>query len=176
MKILKIIGIIVVVLLTPILVVALFVPNNYIVSVTTTINKPKQVVFDYVKQIKNQERYSVWMLQDPNVKMEYQGTDGSVGFKAIWDSQNSNVGAGSQQITAISTDSITIDLHFERPMKGEAKVTTRLETVSQNQTKISIDFYGHAKYPMNLMNLIAKGIIQNAETQNLANLKKIVEK
>lgn len=176
MKILKIIGIIIIVLLTPVLVVALFVPNDYTVSVTTIINKPKQVVFDYVKLIKNQENYSVWILQDPNVKMEYQGTDGTVGFKSTWDSQNSNVGAGSQQITAVSNDRIAVDLHFERPIKGDNKAATVLGSITENQTKVTAEFYGHATYPMNILSLVSKRIIKNAETQNLSNLKKLLEK
>ena len=37
------------------LIVALFIPKDYTVSVSTTINQPKAVVFDYVKLVKNQE-------------------------------------------------------------------------------------------------------------------------
>jgi hypothetical protein len=176
MKILKIIGLGIISLIALLLIIALFVPNDYSVSVSTTINKPKKVVFDYVKMVKNQENYSIWVMQDPNVKMIYEGVDGTVGFKATWDSKDDNVGAGSQQITAISEDRIDVDLHFERPMKGDDKASTLLESVSENQTKVTAEFYGHSSYPMNLMSFIGVKIIKDAETQNLANLKKILEK
>jgi hypothetical protein len=176
MKILKFIGLGIVSLIALLLIIALFIPNDYTVSVSTTINKPKQVVFDYAKLVKNQEYYSIWVMLDPNVKMDYQGMDGTVGFKASWDSKDDNVGAGSQQITAISEDRIDVDLHFERPMKGEAKASTLLESISENQTKITAEFYGHSSYPMNLMNFMGAKYITEAETQNLANLKKILEK
>jgi hypothetical protein len=176
MKILKIIGLGIVGFIALLLLIALFIPNDYTVSVSTTINQPKQVVFDYIKMVKNQEYYSIWVMQDPNIKMDYQGVDGKVGFKSIWDSKDDNVGAGSQQITAISEDRIDVDLHFERPMKGDNKVSTFLESVSENQTKIIFEFYGHSSYPMNLMNFIGEHFIKDAETQNLANLKKILEK
>lgn len=156
--------------------VALFIPNDYTVSVSTTINKPRKVVFDYVKLVKNQEDYSIWVMEDPNVKMKYQGVDGTVGFKASWDSKDDNVGAGSQLITAISEERIDVDLHFERPMEGEAKASTRLESISENQTKITAIFYGTSSYPMNLMNFMGKKFITDAENQNLANLKEILEK
>lgn len=176
MKTLKIIGIAIVGFIVLMLIVAFFVPNDYTVSVSTTINKPKQVVFDYVKLVRNQEHYSIWVMQDPNVKMDYQGVDGTPGFKASWNSKDDNVGEGSQQITAISEDRIDVDLHFVRPMAGEAKASTLLESVSENQTKITAEFYGHSSYPMNLMNFMGEKFITDAENQNLANLKKILEK
>jgi len=157
------------------LIVALFMPKDYTVSVSTTINQPKAVVFDYVKLIKNQEEYSVWVMQDPNVVMKYTGTDGTVGFRAAWNSKDDNVGEGSQQIVKITDDRIDVDLHFERPMKGDAKAATFVESVSGNQTKVTNEFYGHSDYPMNLMSLIGKKFITDAQTQNLANLKKILE-
>lgn len=176
MKILKFIGLGIVGLIALLLLIALFIPNDYTVSVSTTINKPKKVVFDYVKLVKNQEYYSIWVMQDPNVNMNYQGVDGTVGFKASWDSKDDNVGAGSQQITAISEDRIDVDLHFVRPMEGEAKASTLLESTSENQTKITAVFYGNSSYPMNLMNFMGAKFITDAENQNLANLKKILEK
>lgn len=176
MKILKLIGLGIVSLIVLLLIIALFIPNDYTVSVSTTINKPKQVVFDYAKLVKNQENYSIWVMKDPNVKMDYQGVDGTVGFKASWDSKDDNVGAGSQQITAVSEDRINVDLHFERPMKGEAKASTILKSISENQTEITAEFYGHSSYPMNLMNFMGEKYITEAENQNLANLKKILEK
>ncbi|HTG65447.1 MAG TPA: SRPBCC family protein [Flavobacterium sp.] len=175
MRIIKKIIFVFLALVALLLVVALFIPNDYTVSVSTTINKPQSEVFDYVKQIKNQEKYSVWVMQDPNVVMDYQGTDGTVGFKASWNSKDDNVGEGSQQISVISNERIDVDLHFERPMKGEAKAATFVESVSGNQTKVTNEFYGHADYPMNLMSLIGKKFIKDAQTQNLANLKKILE-
>lgn len=176
MKILKFIGLGIVSLIVLLLIIALFIPNDYTVSVSTTINKPKQVVFDYAKLIKNQENYSIWVMQDPNVNMDYKGVDGTVGFKASWDSKDDNVGAGSQQITAVSEDRIDVNLHFERPMKGEAKASTLLESISENETKITAEFYGNSSYPMNLMNFMGAKFITDAETKNLANLKKILEK
>lgn len=175
MKIVKKIIAVFLVLIVLLLIVALFVPKDYTVSVSTTINQPKAVVFDYVKLIKNQEEYSVWVMQDPKVVMTYTGVDGTVGFKAAWNSKDDNVGEGSQQIAKITDDRIDVNLHFERPMKGDAKAATFVEDVSGNQTKVTNEFYGHSDYPMNLMSLIGKKFITDAQTQNLANLKKILE-
>ena len=176
MKIIKKILIGILALIALLLIVALFIPNNYTVSVSETINKPKQVVFDYVKLIKNQENYSVWVMEDPNIEMTYTGVDGTVGFKAAWNSKDDNVGEGSQQITKITADRMDVDLHFVRPMEGESKAATFVEAISENQTKVTNEFYGHADYPMNLMSIIGKKFVTEAQTKNLANLKKILEK
>ena len=79
MKILKYIGIALVSIAALLLVIALFIPKQYTVSVTETINKPQQEVFDYVKLVKNQEHYSIWVMSDTS-SLSYTGVDGTVGF------------------------------------------------------------------------------------------------
>ena len=69
---------------------------------TIVINQPVEKVFDYIRHIKNQDNYSTWNMMDPDMKKEYSGTDGQVGFVYKWDSsKQKNVGAGEQEIKAI---------------------------------------------------------------------------
>lgn len=175
MKVIKFIGKLIVGLVVLLLIVAMIIPKDFTISVSTTINKPQAVVFDYVKMIKNQEKYSVWVMKDPNVKIEYTGIDGTVGFKSSWESLDDNVGVGSQQITKITDDRIDVDLHFEKPMKGDNKAATIAEALSDNQTKLTSEFYVHSDYPMNLMSFVFKDFIKKDQAQNLANVKKILE-
>ncbi len=174
-KILKKIFIIIVSLIAFVLIIGLFIPNKYEVLVSTTIRQPQRIVFDYVKLIKNQEHYSVWVMQDTTSKMMYEGTDGTVGFTASWNSTNDNVGEGSQTITKIDSNRIDVDLHFIRPFEGHDKAATILKAINDSTTEVSAVFYGNASYPMNIMSVIGKKIIRDAETQNLTNLKKILE-
>lgn len=175
MKVLKFIGIGILGLICLLLIAAMIVPKDFTISVSTTINKPQEVVFDYVKMIKNQEKYSVWVMKDPNVKIEYTGIDGTVGAKSSWVSLDDNVGVGSQQITKITDERIDIDIHFEKPMKGDDSGATIVEAISDNQTKLTSEFYGHADYPMNLMSLVFTGFLKKDIAQNLANVKKNLE-
>ncbi|MBF4472150.1 SRPBCC family protein [Flavobacterium sp. HJJ] len=175
MKVLKFIGIGIVGIIAFLLVAAMVIPKDYTISVSTTINKPQAVVFDYVKMIKNQEKYSVWVMKDPNVKIEYTGIDGTVGAKSSWVSLDDNVGEGSQQITKITDSRIDVALHFEKPMKGDNTAATIVEAVSDDQTKLTNEFYGHADYPLNLMSFVFKGFVKKDQEQNLANVKKILE-
>jgi hypothetical protein len=175
MKILKKIFIGLLVLIVVLLVVALFLPKTYTVSVATTINKPKQEVFDYVKLIKNQEKYSVWVLEDPNTKPIYKGVDGTVGFVSAWNSEIT--GVGEQEITKIiDGERIDVDLRFKKPMESNQKAATILKEMGANQTQVISEFYGSDPYPFNLLSFIGKNMITDAETKNLKNLKDILEK
>jgi hypothetical protein len=175
MKILRKIFIGIVAIIATLLIVALFVPKQYTVTVAETINKPRSVVFDYVKNLKNQENYSIWVMEDiPSVS--YKGTDGAVGAIQIWNSKNENVGEGEQEIKAISEARIDYDLRFKRPFESNQKAALILNTVTENQTQVVSEFYGSDAYPMNLMSFIGKGIIKDAQIKNMHNLKVILEK
>src|SRR5437762_3528211 len=101
MKILKIIGIAVVALIALVLIVAAIAPKDFGVQRSVTVNKPKSEVFGYVKYLKNQDSYSVWAQRDPNMKKEFRGEDGTVGFVSTWDG-NREVGKGEQEIKGIT--------------------------------------------------------------------------
>ena len=177
MRILKKILLTLITIVLLLLVVALFIPRTYTVTVTETIRQPSDIVFNYVKLIKNQENYSVWVMEDPNIKMEYVGTDGIEGFIARWSSQEDLVGEGEQQITKVTADRIEVDLRFKRPFESSQKAATFVQPLPGNRTLISNEFYGSDAYPMNLLSLlIGKKMIRDAQTKNLENLKKILEK
>ncbi|MEQ1734738.1 MAG: SRPBCC family protein [Bacteroidia bacterium] len=174
MKILKYIGIALVSIVALLLIIALFIPKQYTVSVTETINKPQQEVFDYVKLVKNQEYYSVWVMSDLS-SLSYAGVDGTVGCIQSWNSKNDNVGEGAQEITQISPNRIDVDLRFKRPFESNAKAATLLKAISPTVTEVTSEFYGNDTYPLNLMSFVGKKIIKDAEVQNLKNLKKVLE-
>ncbi len=101
MKNVKIILLDVAILIAIPLIVALFVKKEYVVEREVTINKPKEAVFDYVKYLKNQDNYSKWVRMDPNIKKDFRGTDGTVGFVYAWNG-NEKAGKGEQEIKNIT--------------------------------------------------------------------------
>ncbi len=176
MKILKIVLIVLGCIIAIPLIVALFVPKSYTVSVTQTINKPQHVVFDYVKLLDNQKNYSIWVMEDPNLNPEIIGTDGTVGAIQKWNSKMENVGEGEQQITAMTNQRIDVDLRFVRPFKGEAKAATIVKAVADGVTEITSEFYSNDSYPMNLPSyLFGRKMLKEAQEKNLNNLKQILE-
>ncbi len=178
MRILKKILVVLAIIIAIPLIVALFVKKDYEVEREVIINKPKAEVFNYIKFIKNQDHYSKWSMMDPAMKKTYQGTDGTVGFISAWESNNKDVGAGEQEITAIiDGERIDLKLRFKVPFEAQDDAYFITESVSENQTKVKWGFKGSFPYPMNIMGLffdMDKAVGGDLKT-GLDNLKKILE-
>ncbi len=137
------------------LIIALFVKKEYAVSREVTINRPKAEVFGYILMLKNQNNFSVWANKDPNMKKEYRGTDGTVGFVSAWESQNKEVGKGEQEIKAIKDgERIDYELRFIEPFEAKDNAYMTTEALNDSTTKVTWGFNGKMKYPMNLMLLM----------------------
>lgn len=179
MRIVKKILIVIVAIIALALIVALFTKKDYAVEREIVINKPKQVVFDYVKYLKNQDNFSKWAKMDPNMKKEYKGTDGTVGFVSAWDSESKDVGKGEQEIKAIREgEQVDFALHFIKPFEGRANAFMSTTALSENQTNVKWGFSSRMNYPMNIMLLFMdmdKMLGADLET-GLQNLKGILEK
>ena len=176
MKILKIILLVVTIIITIPLIVALFVKKEYAVEREVTINKPKEEVFNYVKHLKNQDNYSKWVRMDPNMKKDFRGTDGTVGFVYAWDG-NKDAGKGEQEIKNITDgERVDVEVRFEKPFEGIATAPIITEAVSENQTKVKWGMKGKSSYPMNFMNLFMDNMLGKDIEVSLNNLKNIIEK
>lgn len=159
-------------------ILALFIKKDYAVEREVTINKPKDVVFAYVKYLKNQDNYSKWAKMDPQMKKTYRGTDGTVGFVSAWDSEDENVGKGEQEIIKITEgERIDYELRFFEPFESTEPAYIITESLSDDQTKVKWGFKGHMDYPMNLMFLFMdmEEMIGADLDTGLQNLKNILE-
>ncbi|RVU01404.1 polyketide cyclase [Mucilaginibacter limnophilus] len=179
MKILKRILIVIVAFVALILIVALFVKGEFDIQRSVVINKPKNEVYDYIKYLKNQNEYSKWAKMDPNMKTEFRGTDGTVGFVSAWESQADSVGKGEQEIKGIEPGKrIDYEIRFIKPFAAVAPAYMALDSTGVSQTKVTWNFHEKMPYPMNIMCLfmdIEKMIGADLQT-GLNNLKAILEK
>lgn len=159
------------------LITALFVKRQYSIEREITINRPKQEVFDYIKHLKNQDNFSKWVMQDPNMKKEFKGTDGTVGFVYAWDSKDKQAGKGEQEIMSVAEgEKIDVEVRFEKPFAGMARTPLSTEAVSANQTKVKWGMTGQNPYPRNIMNLFMDKMLGKDLETSLVNLKGILEK
>lgn len=159
-----------------VLLVALFTKKEFEVRSSIVIEKPRPEVFAYVRQIKNQEHYTVWALRDPKAIRTYTGTDGTLGFIAAWSSQDKNVGVGEQEIVElIEEERIGVEIRFTEPFVSTDPAYTTTERVGENQTRVTNVYLGKIPWPMNLIcPFIAKKIGADMQS-NLDNLKRILE-
>jgi len=160
-----------------ILIIALFTKKDFALEKQIVINNQKAEVFDFLKLIKNQEQYSVWVMKDPNIKLTYTGVDGTPGFTAAWESNDKNVGVGEQEIIQINqNESMQVEVRFKKPFEGTNIATTTVTAIDETQTKVSSIFTGRSKFPMNIMNLMMEKLVGTAMQQTLENAKAVIEK
>ena len=158
------------------LLLALVTKKDFRLEKQIIIDKPKAEVFNYIKLIKNQEKYSVWVMKDPNVKIVYTGTDGTVGFISSWMSDDKNVGIGAQEIIKLTEgESMDVEVRFKKPFEATNYAHTYVTALSATQTKVSNIFTGKQKFPLNVMNLFMDKLIGKDMLQNLVNMKTNLE-
>ena len=173
MSILYILGMIIAFLLL----VALLTPKDFSLKKQVIINKSKSEVFNYLIYLKNQEQYNVWMIKDPNIKIKYSGTDGTVGAKQAWESEDKNVGIGEQEIIKLNdNESMETEIRFKKPFEATNYAVTTLTSLNETQTNVSNTFRGTSKFPMNIMNLFMDRMVGGDMQKNLENIKSNLEK
>lgn len=174
----KIIVALVVIIALP-FIAALFTAKEYHAWGSVNINRPLNDVFDYIVLLKNQENYSAWAEMDPDMKRTYQGTDGTVGFIAGWESQKEDVGTGEQEITAIDPyKRIDYELRFKTPFEATDPAYMTVDSILPNETNVQWHFEGKMNYPMNMMLWFMdfEVMLSKDLDQGLDKLKVILEK
>src|SRR5215204_3503383 len=105
------------------LTIALFMKREHYVKREIIINASRQKVFDFLKLLKNQEKFNKWAKTDPDRKGEFKGTDVTVGFIYAW-SGNKNAGVGEKEIkNIIEGKRIETEIRFVKPMQITSCVT-----------------------------------------------------
>lgn len=157
------------------LIIALFLKKEHYVKREIIINAPRQKVFDFLKFLKNQDKFNKWAKTDPDRKIETKGTDGTAGYIYSW-SGNKDAGQGAKEIkNIIEGEKIETEIRFVKPMQVTATVIMETETLSDNQTKVNLINAGTLKYPLNIMIPIAERNFAKDMDISLTTLKSILE-
>lgn len=151
MKFVKQLIILILALISIVLVVALFVSNDFRVTRSVEIEREQSDVFDYVRYLENHENFSVWSQIDPDITQTYTGPEGNVGSVYSWDSKNKDVGSGEQEIIElIESKNIEYELRFKKPWESIAKASFSLNKTTGSSTKVVWSFNGHMSWPWNI--------------------------
>lgn len=150
MRILKTVGIALVLLIALVLILGLFISKDMDYEKTVSINAPIDVVWENVNSLSDLDKWSPWNDRDPNMKKEMSGTDGTVGAKQSWESDAKDVGVGSQTITNINAPNLLeTKLKFESPREGEADSDIKLAS-NGGTTDATWGFHMKMPYPFNV--------------------------
>ncbi|MCA0153687.1 SRPBCC family protein [Winogradskyella vincentii] len=160
-----------------IVLLALIAPKKYNVSRSVQVNKPLEEVFNYIKYVKKQNDWSPWKKKDPNMKQEFEGTDGEVGFISRWEG-NKEVGTGEQEITrVVENETLESQLRFFKPWKSQSDAYITVDAIDATTTKVTWGFSGVNKPPTNIFFLffnMDKTVGKDFE-DGLSQLKTILE-
>lgn len=150
--------------------------KNMQIQRSVIINKPEPEVFNFIKSLKNQDRFSVWAQMDPEMKKEFRGTDGEPGFVYAWESiRNRNVGSGEQEIVNVGDGVMESSLRFLKPMKSTAMARLTTESLEAGQTRVQWSLHSVMKFPMNMMKPLMKKMLGKDIAAGLSNLKSVLE-
>ncbi len=147
MKILKFIGMLLLLVVVIILIAGAVMKKDFHYERSTTINAPKDRVWDNIIMFKNHEKWSQWKEMDPNMQTEITGTDGTVGAKVTWKSDHKNVGNGSQTIRAIKPgERVDYDMDFGNNGKPTSYFIVEGDSTS---SKVAWGMDAHVGFPFN---------------------------
>lgn len=173
MKILKGLGILVLILVVIWLVMCIIAPAKMEVSRSITIDRSAAVIFPEVNDIRNRMNWSPWELADTTMKVTYGEITEGVGAVSSWDSENS--GTGRQEILESQLNSyIKTQLEFDdRP--GINYSEWMFEDMG-GSTKVNWTFDGsESSFPTRFFNLLFKGMVVDQYEKGLQNLKEFAE-
>ncbi len=177
MKILKIIGFGLLILIAIPLIIALFVSNDMNYEKSINIDAPIEVVWENVNSLSDLDKWSPLNEYDPNMQKKISGTDGTVGAKQEWESDVDEVGKGSQTITKLDPPNlIETDLKFYTPYESEAKGYVKLVEEGDN-TLATWGFDSEMPYPFNVMKVFVdfEELMDEEFSKGLTNLKRLSE-
>ncbi len=161
-----------------IFIIALFVKKGYSLEREIVIDKTSNEVFQYLKHLKNQDKFSKWVMTDPNMKKEFRGNDGTVGFVYAWEG-NKQAGKGEQEIMSIEEGKyLGLEVRFEKPFVAVASTPFTVEVLSPQQSKVKWGMTSKMNYPMNIMLLFMNmdKVLGKDMEISLKTLKGILEK
>ena len=162
--------------ITLLLIAGLFMKKDHYVRREMVINAPVEKVFSFLRLLNNQDKFNKWAKTDTDRFWEHQGTDGTTGYIISWKG-NKKAGEGSKEILKIvEGNRIETEIRFVKPMKVTASVIMETESLSDNQTKVSLINSGIMKYPMNLFIPMAEKNFPKDMDESLRSLKSILEK
>ncbi len=163
-------------LIALLLVLALWMKKEHYVKRSITIRAPKQKVFDFLKFLKNQDVFNKHAMAGTDREKTFKGTDGTVGYIYAW-SGDKNAGVGEKEITRlVEGERVEAEIRFVKPMVAKASIVMEMESLSDNETKLTWSNAGTLQYPINLFIPMMQRHVAKDMDSSLLTLKNLLEK
>jgi hypothetical protein len=119
-----------------------FIRKNYSIEKTIKINKPDQEVFEYLKLLRNHKNFAVGEALT-NPKVEFKGTDGTVGFVAYLED---DVEISEHELKSLTRERIDYELRISNPFQVRIDRYFVIEKISDNETFVRWGFKTDISY------------------------------
>lgn len=164
MKFLKKLGIALGAIVAFLLVLSFLLPSTIKIESETVIATEPAVVYNYVNDLRNWERWSYWHTLDPGQKLIYSKNPIGQGAFYKWDGEINQT--GSVTITKSEPNkAVYYDMQFADWAPNPSQVT--FEEVNGG-VKVVMTMNAVSKPPMNLMTYMFKGTIESDFQKSLA--------
>jgi len=175
MKILKRILLVLAILLLVITAIGLVLPSHVHVERSTVIQKPREMVFAYVNDLRNWNTWSPWYELDTTATYSHEGPPVGKGAKISWISADKNVGTGSITISEVS-EPLSIEQKLNFMEEGTATANFRFEEEGA-ATKMTwgFDFDTGFNPLLRILGKFMDGMVGKDFEKGLAGLKNILE-
>lgn len=121
---------------------ALFIPNQYGVSRSITINASPDKIYPLIANPKEWKKWAIWNLRDPKMEILYSGPASGPG--AAWEWKSKGEGNGGMKFTqAAPNQAINYEIHLE-DMKKPSNGALLLEAQG-NSTKVTWSMNGSSE-------------------------------
>lgn len=174
MKVLKVLGILLLVIVVIWLIASLILPKEMNVQVEETIDAPVSVVWDNVSTYEKADKWSPWYDIDPNMKVTFEGESGAVGSSMSW-AGNKDVGSGTMTMTTADMENHIIENNVKHAFgEGNSKMAL---TEEDGKTKVSMSYLEKQGIPWNVMGALfgAEKMMTDMFKKELGLLKGIAE-
>lgn len=175
MKLLRILGGIIFVLILIFFVGGLLLPKTYSVNRTTVINAPDSVVYKNIADFNEFLKWNPWSKMEPTAKTTISGPVGQPEHLYQWEGKET--GSGQMKVTGVEANKmIDMELKFIKPFESIAN--TRFDLTKEGTgTKVTWTMSGESKGTMDKwMGLCMDGMIGKDFESGLKFLKEKAEK
>jgi hypothetical protein len=129
----------------------LFISTKNVVEKTVIVRSELPVLHENLVSVKSLDAWFPWKEYDPEMKAMFDGNDGQIGSRYIWEG-NDQVGRGYQELISISPNRIDYELTFIEPWESKALTYFTLNP-SEDGVKVSWFFENESPYPYNSLKL-----------------------
>ncbi|WP_237232640.1 SRPBCC family protein [Rothia nasisuis] len=122
---------------------------NTLLTRSTLIEAPLEVVQPLIADLHHWESWSPWQELDPAMRQAYSGAERGVGAKMAW-AGNKKAGEGRMTVVTVQDDLVEIDIEFIKPWAAKNRSHFKLQP-TEGGTAVAWSMSGEQNLMMKVM-------------------------